>query len=267
MAAPNGARLGHEDHVAIPLTARELADEAEALVDSGVSVLHLHVRDSVGRHTLDDSAYREAIHAITSRVSDRLILQVTTEAVGIYRPDEQMALVRALRPPAVSLALRELCPDEASEGVAAAFFRDVLAGGTWPQYILYTPEEVARFERMRRAGVFGEDHPFVLLVLGRKGAGIPGSPEGLQAMLGELGTAAVPWAACCFGSQEAAVMSAAASAGGHVRIGFENNCCLPGGALATNNAQLVRATLAGIDRQPADAGTVRRMFGLSGRLN
>ena len=51
-----------------------------------------------------------------------MVIQVTTEAVGRYSPAEQMATVRALRPEAVSLALRELVPDAASEPDARAFF-------------------------------------------------------------------------------------------------------------------------------------------------
>ncbi len=114
MCAPNGARLGKSDHASVPLTPAELADCAEQLLACGVSVLHLHVRDKLGRHTLDVQAYSEAMTAIRERVGDELILQVTTEAVGAYGRQQQMALVRELRPEAVSLALRELCPDQDS---------------------------------------------------------------------------------------------------------------------------------------------------------
>jgi len=48
-------------------------------------------------------------------VDDRLVLQITSESVGRYSPAEQMAVVQAVRPEAVSLALRELAPDAASE--------------------------------------------------------------------------------------------------------------------------------------------------------
>src|SRR5210317_1856139 len=98
ISAPNGARLQKSDHPAVPLSAEELADCAESLLTAGVSVLHLHVRDSAGGHTLDAGRYREAMAAIRDRIGDQLILQVTTEAVGMYDRHQQMELVRELKP-------------------------------------------------------------------------------------------------------------------------------------------------------------------------
>ncbi|MGI9201132.1 MAG: 3-keto-5-aminohexanoate cleavage protein, partial [Woeseiaceae bacterium] len=106
MAAPNGARRDHADHKALPITAQESADDAAALLESGVSVLHLHVRDDEGAHSLDADRYQDAIAAVRKRVGDDLVIQVTTEAVGKYSSEQQIDLVRALRPEAVSLALR-----------------------------------------------------------------------------------------------------------------------------------------------------------------
>ncbi|MDX1380592.1 MAG: 3-keto-5-aminohexanoate cleavage protein, partial [Xanthomonadales bacterium] len=106
ICAPNGARMGRDRHPAVPLTPAELAEAARALVDAGVSVLHLHVRDAHGRHSLAVADYRAALTAIRAAVGKALVLQVTTEAAGRYSRAEQMALVSALRPEAVSLALR-----------------------------------------------------------------------------------------------------------------------------------------------------------------
>ena len=108
MSAPNGARRNHADHPALPLTPRALAGEAERLLDAGASALHLHVRDHTGQHSLSPTHYRAAMTAIRAAVGEALVLQITTEAVGRYSPQEQMAVVDELRPEAVSLALREL---------------------------------------------------------------------------------------------------------------------------------------------------------------
>ena len=198
----------------MPLTAPELADCAESLVDCGVSVLHLHVRDNSGRHTLDAQRYREALASIRERVGDRLILQVTTEAVGLYNRQQQMALVRELRTEAVSLALRELCPDPESVAEASRFFHAIRRAGCWPQYILYSPAEVALFEAMRKDGVFGEDRPFALFVLGRYSDSLTGEPAELDGFLEACQPVEFPWAVCCFGPHEAAAISRAATLGG-----------------------------------------------------
>jgi uncharacterized protein (DUF849 family) len=244
IAAPNGARLDKDGHPAVPLTAAELAACAADLADCGVSVLHLHVRDDDGRHVLDAGRYRAAQDAIRERVGDRLVLQITTEAVGRYNRAQQAALVRQTRPEAVSLALRELCPDSATEPEAGEFFRELHELGIWPQYILYSAAEAARFERLRQEGFFGTSAPFALFVLGRYSDSLEGDPGELDAFLAAFEPGAFAWAVCCFGPAEPAAVQRAATLGGHVRIGFENNRVLPDGTVARNNAQLVASELA-----------------------
>ena len=237
LAAPNGAKLGRDAHPGIPITSNEIAECAAALLAESVSVLHLHVRDENDLHTLSANRYMDAMRAVHSSVSDQLIIQVTTEAVGRYKAQEQMHVVRELRPEAVSLALRELCPDSGSESQAAEFFAWLRAENIWPQYILYSAEEILRFEDMRRRGVFADDSPFCLLVLGRSSG--TGEVSELEAMLASGACDEFPWAACCFGSNEFSVMQVAIARGGHARIGFENNLQLADGRIAKDNAELV----------------------------
>ena len=121
MSAPNGARRTTHDHPAIPVTATGLADCARTLVAESVGILHLHVRDENQGHSLDVGLYRDAISEVKRAVGDALVLQVTSEAVGIFSRQQQESMVRELRPEAVSLALRELCPDEQAEPSASRF--------------------------------------------------------------------------------------------------------------------------------------------------
>jgi uncharacterized protein (DUF849 family) len=243
MSAPNGARLTHKDHLNLPITPTELADCAESLLKVGVSILHLHVRDDNDKHSLDIDKYKSAMKAITDRVGNQLILQITTEAVGIYQRHQQMALVRALMPEAVSLALKELCPDENSLAEASAFFKEIYQAGVWSQYILYSPEEVLRFDLLRKQGFFGEEKPFALFVLGRYSDTLTGDPKELDAFLECFELGAFPWAVCCFGATESQATQRAHALGGHVRIGFENNRQLPDGSTAQDNAELIKETL------------------------
>jgi uncharacterized protein (DUF849 family) len=265
MAAPNGARRTRKDHAALPMTATQLAREASELVDARVSVLHLHVRDHDGGHTLDAGAYREAIGAIRKAVGDQLIIQVTSEAVGIYSPEQQMAMVRQLRPQAVSVALRELCPDETAEQQAARFYAFLQREHIWPQHILYSAEDVTRFEELRRRGLFAEQYPFCLLVLGNYASGREGEPGEFAALRRYGDFERVPWAGCCFGPGEQAAMLACVEQGGHVRLGFENNIHLAGGRLAANNAELVHSfldVLPAKGRIPAGVEEIRQVFGI-----
>ena len=117
-------------------------------------MLHLHVRNAEGGHSLAPSDYRPAIDAVRRAVGRSLVLQLTSEAVGIYAPAEQQAMVRELRPEAVSLALREILPDVASEPESAAFSSGLIAKQIVVQYILYDVDDVERYSELAGAGSF-----------------------------------------------------------------------------------------------------------------
>ena len=78
-----------------------------------------------------------------------------------------MTVIRQLHPEAVSLALAELIPDDAAAGDGAAFLNWIKRERIAPQYILYTPNDVARFHALHRRGVIPQRRPFALFVLGR----------------------------------------------------------------------------------------------------
>lgn len=263
MCAPNGARKSKDDHAAIPITPEELADCAAGIAEAGASMIHVHVRDDAGGHSLDAGRYRDAMSAIRGRVGDRLVIQVTTEACGIYSPAEQMATVRALQPEAVSVALREFNPDRDEE--AAEFYRWMTDAGVFAQHILYSPEDVARFARLRDDGVIRESRPFVLFVLGRYTDDLIGNvdelPDFVDAVSGD-----VTWAVCSFGNTEHLAAEAAALCGGHIRVGFENNLLMPDGLPAGDNAALVQVAASAAGERPiATARDVRALFGVDSR--
>lgn len=256
IAAPNGARYTRSDHSALPITPPQLAICARELVEAGVSILHLHVRDERQQHSLDPAQYRSAIAAIRQAVGAGLVIQVTTEAVGRYTAAEQMRMVHDLKPEAVSLALRELCPDEASEPQAAAFFARLRREHIFAQYILYSRQDLVRFDALRRRGLFADDHPFCLLVIGKPSAGTSSDATELGELLDTVDCTAFPWAACRFGPKEHDTMLEAVRAGGHVRIGFENNWWLPDGRIASDNAELIRAFTASMTNASRTIATV-----------
>ncbi len=228
IAAPNGARRGKADHANLPVTIEEIAVEAARCQRAGAAVLHLHVRDRHGAHSLDAGLYRAAIVAIAGAAPGMLV-QITTEAAGIFGLAEQIACVEATRPEAVSVAWREFAPEENPE--ARRFYSWAGEAGIHVQHILYSPEDIARFTAYGMAG------QSVLLVLGAY-QGAAARPEDLPAYLGALGEVR-DWAVCAFGPQEHAVVQAAIKAGGHVRVGFENNLWLKDGRLAPHTAALV----------------------------
>lgn len=240
--APNGGRRTKADHPAVPISPAELARTASECLDAGACMIHIHVRDGQERHLLDAQAYADATAAIRRAVGERLVLQITSEALGIYKPEEQMAVVRAVRPEAVSLALRELAPDENAEPAFAEFLSWLRRERIVPQIIVYSPEEVVRLEEMRRRGIVPFENIPVLYVLGRYTVGQTSRPADLLPFLAPGMPGFANWMVCAFGRYETACVTAAALLGGHVRVGFENNLTLPDGTIAGSNAELVQRT-------------------------
>ncbi|VAV88612.1 hypothetical protein MNBD_ALPHA08-2182 [hydrothermal vent metagenome] len=242
MVAPNGARRTKADHPSLPISAGELAAEAQACLGAGASAIHLHVRGDDDRHVLDAGRYLEAVAAIRAQVGDQMVMQITTEAVGVYSDDEQMACVRAVKPQAVSMALKEIVPVGKNTDVAREFFRWLQEEKIAPQFILYDASEVARFFALQSQGVIPFAKPFLLFVLGRYAKDQQSDPRDLDPFLATLAGRAAHWAMCAFGSREAECAVYAAKKGGHVRVGFENNLVLPNGNIAPSNSALVAAT-------------------------
>ncbi len=215
--APNGARRTKADHPAQPMTPDELAETSVKCVEAGASMIHLHVRDAAGGHTLDVDAYRAATDAIRAKLGDRIVIQATSEAVGMYSPAQQMAMVRQLHPEAVSMAIRELIPDDEDEGPASRFLEWLIGERIQPQYILYSADEVVRFADLRKRGVIPGDNVFVLYVLGRYTKGQVSHPADLLPFLEVTGALNCHWGFCAFaalghlrgGPAKAAVLSSA----------------------------------------------------------
>ena len=270
MVAPNGPHRTKADHADLPLTPGEIARDAERCCAAGATMLHLHVRDAAGGHSLDPSLYRAAIAAVRETVGERMVIQVTTESAGRYSALDQMTVVRQLHPEAVSLALSELIPDLAAAGDAAAFLHWLMRERIAPQYILYTPNDVARFHALHRRGVIPQRRPFALFVLGRylrPSSAAELWPRDLLPYL-KAHDAACPWAVCAFGPSESACVLTAAGLGGHVRVGFENNLWLVDGRLAASNADLVEQVAAGarlLGRPLADIAATRAFLAETAR--
>ncbi|ACB79379.1 protein of unknown function DUF849 [Methylorubrum populi BJ001] len=261
--APNGATRTKADHPALPITADEIARTAAEIAEAGAALIHVHVRDRAGRHLLDAEAYRAVTAAIRAEVGDRLVVQITSEAAGRYQSPEQMAVVRATRPEAVSLALREIVPDAGAEAAAAQFFAWARAERVLLQIILYTPDEVTRYHALKARGVLGAGGDFPLFVLGRYTPGQVSVPADLLPFLAAAGESLPLWSICAFGPRENACALAAAALGGHVRVGFENSLLAPDGSRAESNAAQMRRAADGarlLGRPLADADTARAMM-------
>ena len=261
MAAPNGARKVKTDHPAVPVTIDETIATAQECHAAGASILHAHVRDNAGKHLLDVARYRKLLDGLRQEVPDMLV-QITTEAVGIYTPDQQADMVFELKPDFVSVGFREMIGDngEAARALATNFYHSSLAEQICVQHILYDIDDLVRFRAAIADGILPDARPHVLLVLGRYSGNFQSDPAEMKPFIVDGLTDMASWSICAFGHREFDVMTDAIANGGHCRVGFENNLYLKDGSLAPSNADLVHQ-LAGIC-QPASRAETLTLFAL-----
>lgn len=243
MVAPNGARRTKADHPAIPLTLPELVETAITCQKAGADGIHLHIRDEQELHLLDAAGYEQLLEALIVAVPD-LYLQVTSEAAGRYETAEQIAIVRALKPDHVSVALREMAPSPEAWPAARDFFHWAAEANVAIQHILYTPKEVAMFLGALDEGKVPGTHHLLQFVLGDYRGTHISRPDNIQPLLDLLGGSGAAhtfdWMLCAFGREETDCLTEAVRLGGKVRVGFENSLWNQDGSLAADNAERVR---------------------------
>ena len=240
MVAPTGARRGVADHPALPITIPQIVTEAQNCFAAGAQAIHVHVRDSDANHCLDAGLYTELLAELDVAVPD-MMAQITTEAVGMYSPEEQRALVQALCPSQVSVTLREMNLGQTDANLTQ-FYHWAVEAGVNIQHILFAPQEVQMMQDYVARGIIPSANLELLFVLG-KYTGAPDSrPDDLAAYLAERkGTITqADWAVCAFGRHETDCLLRAIRDGGKARIGFENNLLNSDGTQAASNAARVK---------------------------
>ncbi|MEM7193885.1 MAG: 3-keto-5-aminohexanoate cleavage protein [Pseudomonadota bacterium] len=242
MVAPNGARKTKSDHPNLPTTVEETAAVAVDCFRCGASVLHAHVRDADETHSIDSKLYRHLIRTLETDIP-KLCIQITTEAVGVFTPEQQAKTVFDTSPAMASVGLREMAGVRSDLDFAKHFYLNCDASGVHIQHILYDEQDVSRFCELQDAGVIPASHRCLLFVLGRYQVNQQSEPSDLQPFLNALSlnrdSDQCDWFCCAFGAQEKACLLEAVHMGGHVRIGFENNHYRPDGTVAESNASQV----------------------------
>lgn len=241
MAAPNGARKIKTDHPNLPITITETVDVACRCFDAGASILHAHIRDDKGQHSLDSYRYGELLNQMAKTVPDMLV-QITTESAGIFTPKQQATCLLEVQPPFASVGVREMTGngDEKSLAFAADIYARVNAQGTSIQHIVYSPDDLDFLIALKQQRIIPDGKLHALLVLGRYNPGFVSDSAELDGFFGKNLNTLDSWMLCAFGASEYDSITKAIEHGGHGRIGFENNMYLRDGSLASCTSDLIR---------------------------
>jgi uncharacterized protein (DUF849 family) len=246
-----------EQHPGLPITPQQIATSALQAAQAGAAVVHIHVRDpQTGRPSMELDLYRQVIERIRA-VDSELIINLTTGPGGRFIPSDDDPKVAA---PGTTL----LPPERRVEHIAALrpdiCTLDLNTMNSGGDVVINTPKNVRRMAAViREAGVKPEFEIFdsgdlhlardlikdgVLdgpglwtIVMGVK-YGFAATPETLLYARNFLPHGA-QWSAFGIGRAEFPIVAQAWLAGGHVRVGLEDNIYLSKGVLAETNAVLV----------------------------
>ena len=240
MVAPNGARKTKKDHPNLPITISEIVEDAYKCFNNGANAIHAHVRDKNGNHSLDTGLYNELIKELKVKVPE-LPIQITTEAVGKYSPNEQFEVVKKLFPESASVAFKEMLPDIKDYKLAKKFYEFTIDNNIQIQHILYSSEDLRFFIQAIKSKIIPSINLQVLYVLGRYDKNFQSRKEDLKPFIQEHETiiSFTEWAVCAFGEAETDCLMKSYLLGGKARVGFENNFHNEDGTIADTNADRV----------------------------
>lgn len=281
--AVTGNIVTPEQHPGLPVTPAQIADAALEAAEAGAAAAHIHVRDpQTGRPSMSLDYYADVIDRIRAR-NRSLIINLTTGPGGRFVPDENEPRVAAagttlLHPLKRVEHIAALRPD-----VCSLDLNTMNSGG---DVVINTPANVRKMaEVIRGAGVMPEleifDSGDLNMALDFMREGVLEGPGLWTFVLGvKYGFAATPetifyarnmlpagarWSAFGVGRAEFPIVAQAWLAGGHVRVGLEDNIYLEKGVLAPSNAALVakaRDIVKSLGGAIASASEARAQLGL-----
>lgn len=277
-----GDSTGTSPHV--PVTPAQIAAEALAARAAGASIVHIHVRNpETGKPSRDVALYRETVARIRDAGTD-LIINLTTgpgarvvpgdgdmtrlgKGSTLVSPEERVAHVLELRPEICSLDVATMnFGASAMVNVPAHLARMaalIREAGVKPELEVFDLGHARLAARMVADGQIAAP-AFAQICLGISW-GAPASPEGMLAMRALLPEGA-QWSAFGISRHQFPMAAQAVIAGGHVRVGLEDNLYLSRGVLAPGNAPLVeraRVIVEALGDTVATPAEARAILGLA----
>ena len=241
MVAPNGARPLKKDHPEVPITIPEIVKTGKSCFESGAGAIHFHIRDKQGEHILDPGLCKEALSEL-NKIVPKMHLQITTEAVGRYSPNQMRKLAYDVTPPGISIGIREMIPTRKLSTHDIDFYQKLEASGTKVQHICYEPEDVDLLSALLKESKLPKSGTWCMFVIGHY-SGKLSVPENISKFISKLkkNNIDADWAVCAFGKEETTCLETAIKLGGKIRVGFENSLLMPDGTIAPDNETKVKA--------------------------
>jgi len=272
----------------VPRSPAEIADSAIAAAKAGAAAAHIHVRDpETGAPSRNPKLYREVTDRIRAADVD-IVLNLTAGMGGdlflggteeplppgpgtdMIGATERMRHIVECRPEICTLDCGTMNFAEAdyvmtnTPGMLRAMGTMMRDLGVTPEVECFDTGHLWFARQLAEEGVL-TDPALVQLCMG-----VPwGAPDDLPTFLSMVGNLPAGWRFSTFGlgRHQMPYVAASVLAGGHVRVGLEDNLWLKRGELATN-AQLVAKAVEIVESLGAtvmDAARMREHLGLTKR--
>ncbi|MEM7747815.1 MAG: 3-keto-5-aminohexanoate cleavage protein [Pseudomonadota bacterium] len=247
----------------VPRSPQQIADSAIAAAKAGAAVVHCHVRDpETGAPARDPKLYRELTDRIRDADTD-VVLNLTSGMGGdlVFGPpsaplplreagtdmisaEERMIHIAECLPEICTLDCGTMNFAEAdyvmtnTPGMLRAMGTMMTDLGVKPEIEAFDTGHLWLAKQLVTEGIL-ESPALVQLCMG-----VPwGAPDDLNTFMAMVNN--VPedwtWSAFSLGRHQMPYVAAAVLAGGHVRVGLEDNLWLAKGELASNEALVARA--------------------------
>jgi len=278
----SGAVANRDQCPAIPYTPDEYAQEAKRAVDEGASMIHIHARTPDGVPSYEVEDFKAITEAINQAVDD-VIINYSTGAIGIPL-EKRIEYLRAMKPDVAALNMGSMNYAKYSRRRKDFVFKAVFENSfdtiitlveamneldIKPEHECFDMGHIANLDPLIDMGMLSEPLQ-ISCVMGVTGGirpnarnlahmaeQVPGGPEGRN-----------NWGVIAISREQWQLVAAAATLGGNVRVGLEDNFYLPDGEMARSNGDLIakaRQMVEDVGRRPATVAEARELLGVPKR--
>ncbi len=283
----------------LPITTKQIADEAVRACEAGAAVAHIHVRDQEnGRPSADLGMFREVCESIKSRCDVVLCITTGGDPMSMTVP-QRLAPVTDLSPELASFnsgtfnfAVHRLLDKYKEEDfkfdweyehlkksentihsntfLAMREYLDVFDScQVKPEFEVYDLGQINNIKMLMKGGKI-KGPVYLQFILGITG-GLPATVENLVYMVETakktFGEDNFVWSVVGAGSQQLPMAAAALAMGGNLRVGLEDSIWIAKGVKAKSNAEQVekvKGIAEALSIEIATPDEAREMLGLKG---
>ena len=280
----SGATQDRSPHV--PRSPKQIADSAIAAAKAGAAVVHCHVRDpETGAPSRDPKMFREVTDRIREADTDVVLnltagmggditfgsveapLPVNASGTDMAGATERVAHIAECRPEICTLDCGTMNFAEAdyvmtnTPGMLRAMGTMMTELGVKPEIEAFDTGHLWFAKQLVEEGILSSPAVVQLCM------GVPwGAPDDLNTFMAMVNNVPVGWTYSAFalGRNQMPYVAASVLAGGHVRVGLEDNLMLGRGQLATNAELVARAVeiIESLGARVIGPEDVRRKLGL-----